>query len=229
MSESYRTARKLRKGPLLYLDKVPGIDLGIEGWDMPYVSWFLLNEAFWCSRNYAYFAAIACLIGSVEVCLRRLAGLDEKARLQEVIKAAQEKGVITSLEATDLQELRRARNSFVHFKLEKLPKALAVRRIKPSDLISTQVAGEEEVELYPSEAYKDLVPFMTACPICNRYANKVVAMYKRIFPRRSSNGQPPYFRVVNVDLLGIPSRRETLLIRALRFVGNFASKIIGRH
>jgi hypothetical protein len=186
--------------PAVYANPMSGINAGIEGNDMPYAAWFLLNEALWSSAHRAHFATIACLTASVEVCLRRLTGLGGKTDLIEVIDTAVPKGIISSIEAKDLHELRRLRNSYIHFNVEKLPKVESVRLVaRISNAGEMKIVEGKEAEASHSIPYGDFTPLFANAHLTAVHLEKTLAIYRRMFPLKSAK-QPPYFQFTGIDL-----------------------------
>ena len=207
--------------PSVFMQPLPGIDIGIEGSDMPYVAWWLLNEACRCALNHTHFAAIICLAASVEVCLRRETKLDETAPFAKVIKTAEERGIISPQEAKMLQDLRETRNQFVHFRIDKLPRVSTIRRIGFS--ADMKIKRGLDMVPYPSREYEDLVPLQFAAIIAAKYAREVLAVLKRLYPRRSSDNQPPYYQPRNIkilDLMRAHGKASTVSDRIFSFFKN---------
>jgi len=166
-----------------------GID-GIEGKDLPFAAWFLLNEAFSCLKNNEHYACIACLIASVEIWLRRETK-KRRLKLEKLIDHATETGLISSEEKDDLDELRKLRNKYIHFDLRKLPKVKdgQVTVYKINDAISSLRKGEypkgKKVAAYPTPEYEDLIPLLWLAGNTQIFMKKIKEFYEKRFPSKS--------------------------------------------
>ena len=184
--------------PVIIPEYRPGLT-GIEGKDLHYGVWFLLNEAFSCFDNAEQYGCIACLTGSVELWLRRNLKAPEDETLENLIKDAlgkDGKGLISSEEASDLQALRKLRNSYTHFNLKKLPrvKDSQVTEYRISDVISSMRKGEypkgKKVAAYPTPEFEDLIPLLALARYTQFFMETIKEFYQRRYPQVSQINQP---------------------------------------
>jgi hypothetical protein len=198
----------MERKPIIYFYPAPGVPV-IDGSKLFYASWHLLNEAFTCYTNAEYFACVACLSSSIELWLRR--EMDAKRRMDfaKLIEKARKIGRITDKESKEIQMLRKIRNSFIHFDLDKLPKVKHMERlmkisrkdIPKLDQID-QHMHQTEVDPYPTPAHKDLVPLSTLAPAAYILLNSTLSFFMKRYP---NEGQliDAYYRTYILRLEGL--------------------------
>jgi len=158
--------------PIVRVQYLEGISQ-VDGSEMNYGSWYLLNEAVSCYRNHEYYSCLSCLSTSTELWLRRELKASSRIELQKLIKKAEDHGVISKEESMDLDRLRETRNSYVHFDVKKLPKVSHVHKI-----------GEEHITInpYPTERHKDALPLFALGPTALITLNKIVSFFSKRYP-----------------------------------------------
>jgi hypothetical protein len=166
----------------------------IDGSEMPYGSWYLLNEAINCYYNYSYYACLTTLSACVESWLRRQ--IRTKKDFIELISEAESQGIITGEEAKTFNDLRGVRNNYVHLNIDKLPK---ITHITEGRVVGNQilfdVSTSGKVNPYPTEAHKEFVPLFMLAPTAYIPLNKVIAFFKKRYPNKDNH--------INVYVLGI--------------------------
>lgn len=181
----------MERKPFIYFHPTPGVPV-IDGSKLFYASWHLLNEAFTCYINIEHYACIACLSSSVELWLRREMNAPRQMTFGELIKKARKTGKITDEESKELEMLRKTRNRFTHFDLDKLPK---VKHMKGPIKIPYEAIPkldqiiqlyQTEVDPYPTAAHKDLVPLGTLAPTAYMLLNSVLAFFMKRYPKEDS-------------------------------------------
>jgi len=179
----------MERKPSIYFHPTPGVPV-IDGSKLFYASWHLLNEAFTCYINAEHYACIACLSSSVELWLRREMNVLHRMNFEELIKKARKIGKITDEESKEFEMLRKTRNSFIHFDLDKLPKVKHMRgpikipreEIPKLDQIDQQMY-QTEVDPYPTAAHKDLVPLGTLAPTAYILLNSTLSFFMKRYPK----------------------------------------------
>lgn len=186
--------------PTIVTEPQPSTAIGIEAEAMPYAAWYLFNQGICCLNIDANVGALACLSDSAEICLRRLTQSSKKRRFKDVIDLARGNEIITDAEAKDLQELRRFRNSYIHFDLKTLPIVDELRRVQSIDVKTGEVVAGAPLPPYPSEREKDLLPFVASAGLAAIYSERIRAMYQRLFPQQKTTAQPAYMRFRFVEI-----------------------------
>lgn len=164
--------------PEMWYDQIPGISV-INGSKIPYGTWHLLNQAISCYRNSEHFGCISCLVGSVEIWLRRTLNVSSRIKLVNLIKNAEESEVISNEEAEHLHELRGLRNRYIHFDLKKLPKVKSATEKKIGE------KEAHEIEPYPTQDHKDAIPLMLLVPSSYLNLNYVIEFFSKRYPNDS--------------------------------------------
>lgn len=148
--------------PEIRMIQIPGIP-GINGVDLFYGSWHLLNEGLTCFTNKEYFACLVCLSTSIELWLKRTLNSDEE--LFKLLKKAKTSKIIDNDEYDALNKLREDRNAYVHFDIDSLPKFKEkTKSVKvQSDWTDKEIEKAEEfngedIEVYATPAHRDMLP-----------------------------------------------------------------------
>lgn len=166
----------------------------IDGSEMPYGSWYLLNEAINCYYCCSYYACLTTLSACVESWLRRQ--IKTKKDFVELIFEAEANGIITNEEAKTFNDLRGVRNNYVHLNVDKLPKITHMtggRVVGNQILFDVSTSGK--VNPYPTEAHKEFVPLLMLAPTAYVPLNKVIAFFKERYPNKDNH--------LNVYVLGM--------------------------
>jgi hypothetical protein len=172
--------------PDLTMNRVYGIPR-INGAELFYGSWHLLNESLTCFTNKEYFACLLCLSTSIELWLRR--SLNSDHDLYKLLRAAKEANLIDENEFGSLDQLREDRNAYVHFDLDKLP--LFRDKMKTIQMESNWTEEETEkararfgydVDVYPTEAHKDILPLSFVAVSAYFHLNTVAKFYRKRYP-----------------------------------------------
>ncbi|MGD0028488.1 MAG: hypothetical protein ABSC91_06080 [Candidatus Bathyarchaeia archaeon] len=189
--------------PIVRAQEMEGISQ-VNGSEMNYGSWYLLNEAFSCFRNHEYYACLSCLSTSTELWLRRELKASSRIKLQKLIRTAEEHGLISKEESMELDKLRETRNSYVHFDMEKLPKVSHVHKIGvyespfSSDSFAKLSQEQETINPYPTERHKDALPLFALGPTAFFTLNKIVTFFSKRYPNTDGH--------VNLYSIGIVER-----------------------
>jgi hypothetical protein len=190
--------------PEIYMTQIPGIP-GINGVDLFYGSWHLLNEALSCFINQEYFACLICLSTSVELWLKRTLSRDGK--LDDLLKQAKTAKIIDNDEFEALNTLRKDRNAYVHFDLDKLPKSkgdkLKSVKIEPNwtdeEINKAHESNGIEVDVYATPAHKDMLPLGFVTVSSYFHLNYVTEFFLKRYPRNDSAIDSYYsFTLINV-------------------------------
>jgi hypothetical protein len=177
--------------PEIYMDQIPGIP-GINGIDLFYGSWHLLNEGLTCFVNREYFACLMCLSTSVELWLKR--SLNSHEEFVKLLEQAKEQKLIDEKEYYALNDLRKDRNSFVHFDIDKLPKSKNSKtksvRIEPSwtdeQIEKAREICSEEVDVYATAAHRDMLPLASVTVTSYFHLNTVTEFFQKRYPQQDS-------------------------------------------
>jgi hypothetical protein len=192
--------------PHEFMAQLPGIP-GIDGVSLEYGSWHLLNEALTCFANNEYYACTACLSASLELWLKRT--LKCKTNFRRLIERAKKEGIISPNEACELQSLRKTRNMYIHFDRTELPHAKSVRTVKVKDSKRAFSEVDELIELqgkeidpYPTDAHRDVIPLATLAPMSYVYLNSAIRFFMRRYPRKDQLIDS-YYRFILIGMEGI--------------------------
>lgn len=188
--------------PEMWYDQVPGISL-INGSRLPYGTWHLLNEALSCYRNSEHFACISCLVGSIEIWLKRT--LNSKKKIVDLIEEAKKSEIMTTDEAEYLQEIRKVRNMYIHFDLKKLPK---IKRAIERELGQKSAY---EVEPYPTQDHKDAVPLMLLTVRSYFSLNYIIEFFYKRYPN-DSGLIATYYRCKLTEIKTSPKAEKRLML-----------------
>jgi hypothetical protein len=172
--------------PDVTMNKVYGIP-NINGSELFYGSWHLLNEALTCFTNKEYFACLLCLSTSIELWLRR--SLKSDHEFYKLLRDAKEANLINEQEFNALDQLRDDRNAYVHFDLTKLPLFTDQMKTTPMEANSTPEEKEKalerfgnNVDVYPTEAHKDILPLSFVAVSAYFHLNTVAKFYRKRYP-----------------------------------------------
>lgn len=195
--------------PHMYMDQLPGIP-GIDGIELNYGSWHLLNEALTCFLNNEHYACIACLAGSLELWLKRKLG--SRKSFKNMIKQAEESGIITKSEATEFSRLRKTRNMYIHFDRARLP------RFETGKTAEFQYKKgqwkklyEKELDPYPTNTHKDSLPLGFLAVTSYFCLNDAIRFYMKRYPRKDSLIDS-YYRFILTNIEGLDENKVLVLL-----------------
>lgn len=195
--------------PHMYMIQLPGLP-GIDGIKLHYGSWHLLNEALTCFINNEHYACIACLTASLELWLRR--ELSSKKTFEKMIKQAKTTGIITHLEAVELNELRKTRNMYIHFDRTKLPRLesgkTAKFEYKKGRLIKLY---EKEIDPYPTEALEDALPLGLLAFMSYLYLNNTIRFFMKRYPKKGTLIDS-FYRFILTKIEGLDENKVFILL-----------------
>jgi len=165
--------------PHIYRDQPPGIP-GINSLELYYGSWHLLNQAVSCFLNGENYSCLSCLSASIELWLKRK--LKSKQKLSVLINQAKQKNLITTEEQDQLHRLRKKRNEYLHFDIEKLPmfkKWTKTFNRKTQEFTSTNV--------YPNDEFYDVNPLSILPVFAYFNLNFLTDFYRKRYPKKRFN------------------------------------------
>lgn len=169
------------------MDQIPGLP-GIDGINLVYGSWHLLNEALTCYLNKVYFACLICLSTSVELWLKRELKSDDS--LENLLKKAKSLKLIDDVEFESLNRLRNDRNSYVHFNIDKLPKSkhdkttsTRIERYRTAEgIYKERELYKIEVDVYATPAHRDMFPLAVLAVLSYFHLNSVTKFFQKRYP-----------------------------------------------
>lgn len=201
--------------PHMYVAQLPGIP-GIDGFELPYGSWHLLNEALTCFINNEHYACLVCLAASVESWLRRKLRTGAKKNFVVLIRQAKKSKIISDDEAKEFNELRKIRNMYIHFDRKKFPRVKSIRTAEIKDRVTAFSEIDELIELhgievspYPTRAHKDFIPLSALTPTSYLFLNSTIRFFMRRYPRKD-RWIASYYRFILLKIEGIDNKEVVI-------------------
>lgn len=209
-----------KRKPQIHRSQLPGIP-GINSFGMYYGSWHLLNQAVSCFLNGENYSCLSCLNASVELWLKRK--LKTNATFQVLIDKAKELDLITKKEQKNLHDLRKMRNDYLHFDINKLPKFK-----KWTKTFNPKKQEYAKTDLYPNDAFYDINPLSILPAYVYLKLNFLTNFYRKRYPKKGSTSDA-YFRFTLTKIdgldenevffkLGSPTPQKPIVTRFFSFL-----------
>jgi len=172
---------------------------GIDSFKLYYGSWHLLNQALNCFLNGENYSCLSCLNASIELWLKRK--LKSKAKLKSLIDQARKSNLITKEEQETLHQLRKTRNDYLHFNINKLPKFK-----KWTKTFNWKTQKYTPTDVYPNEEFYDVNPLSILPVFAYFNLNYLTDFYRKRYPKKGSVGDA-YFRFTLTYIDGLDENK----------------------